>query len=175
MNLDRYTAEEIGAHEQQLLARVPPTLRETSLPDEIGQPCVLTRVALRFELGVQRTAVRRSRRGRWASVSSALVNAAANGVSLVVASLRRYFGCVPGAALSHRLIVLRDKLLSLAISLIDFLSRKYMPRILPNQGHGDHPLFPCRKKQQDRLKHPGQYSLGITLVCLSVSGRRQQS
>ena len=55
MNLDRYTAEEIGAHEQQLLARVPPTLRETSLPDEIGQPCVPTRVALRFELGVQRT------------------------------------------------------------------------------------------------------------------------
>jgi len=76
-------------------------------------------------------AVRRSRRGRWASVSNAFVNAAANGVSFVATSLRRYFGCVPGAARSHRLIVLRDKLVSLAISLIDFLSRKYMPRILP--------------------------------------------
>ena len=38
-------------------------------------------------------------------------------VSFVLALLRWYFGGAPGAALSHRLIVLRDKLVSLAICL----------------------------------------------------------
>jgi len=47
---------------------------------------------------------------------------------LAATSLRRYFGCLPGAALSHRLIVLRDRLVSLAISLIDFWLRTIVSR-----------------------------------------------
>ena len=54
-----------------------------------------------------------------------------NGASLVAASLRRYFGANPCGVFSHFLIVLRDRLVSLEISLIDLPSRKRMPRILP--------------------------------------------
>src|SRR5207247_3957900 len=38
MNLDRYTAEEIGAHEQQLLARLPPdaTVGNVTLRSQLG-------------------------------------------------------------------------------------------------------------------------------------------
>ena len=46
-------------------------------------------------------------------------------------SERRYLGSRFTGALSHVRIVLRDKLVIRAISRSDFLSRKYIRRILP--------------------------------------------
>ena len=56
---------------------------------------------------------------------------ATNSASLVDTSRRRYFGAALCGVLSHFLIVLRDRLVSLEISLIDFPSPILMPRILP--------------------------------------------
>lgn len=47
---------------------------------------------------------------------------------------RLYFGSTSPGARSHFLIVLRDKPVRLAISLIDNLSRKYMRLTLPNMS-----------------------------------------
>jgi hypothetical protein len=64
---------------------------------------------------------------------------------------RQYFGVAPCGAFSHLLIVLRDRLVRRAISLIDTPSRKYNRRILPSKAMVITPSSPCHKKQQDRL------------------------
>ena len=99
--------------------------------NEVGQPRVATVVALARELNVQRAG------------SSALVLRSTRvdlqclrerrdeRRKLVDTSHRRYFGVAPCGVCSYFLIVLRDRLVSLEISLIDLPSRIRMPRILP--------------------------------------------
>ena len=91
-------------------------------------------------------AVRRSCRGRCPSAFSALSSASTNGASLVGISRRRYFGSAPCGAFSHFLIVLRDRLVSRAISLIDFPCRKCIERILPIMAMVITPLSLLLKK-----------------------------
>jgi hypothetical protein len=78
--------------------------------------------------------VRRSRLGRCASAFKACTNASTCAASLPGTPRRRYFGAAPALALSHFLIVLRDRLVSLAISLIDLPSRKCIARTLPSKA-----------------------------------------
>jgi hypothetical protein len=75
-----------------------------------------------------------------------LSSASTNGASFVGISRRRYFGSAPCGAFSHLLIVLRDRLVSLAISLIDFPCRKRIARILPIMAMVITPSSPLPKK-----------------------------
>jgi hypothetical protein len=70
-------------------------------PDEFGDPAVVAVKARRLQLGMSFSAVRRSRTGRRASVSSILVSRSANGAILVSPGTRRYFGSVPSGAFSQ--------------------------------------------------------------------------
>ena len=87
-------------------------------------------------------------------------------------------GLRPWGAFSHFLIVLRDRLVSLAISLIDFPSRKCIPRILPIKAMVI-TSTPCHKIGQVRSftlvnfqpaspSKTGQFSAGVNkAVCRS--------
>ncbi|WP_375214481.1 hypothetical protein, partial [Aquabacterium sp.] len=50
---------------------------------------------------------------------------------MVDVAARRYFGAASAGSFNHFLIVLRDRLVRLAISLIYFPSRRCIARILP--------------------------------------------
>ena len=96
---------------------------------------------------------------------------ATNGASLPGEDARRYFGAASAGAFNHFLIVLRDRLVRLAISLIDLPSRWYSARILPFKAMVITVRNPCHKLQQGRSFTPvsfqsalpgfaGQFSVG---------------
>jgi hypothetical protein len=75
---------------------------------------------------------------------------ATNGASLPGDASRRYFGAASAGAFSHFLIVLRDRLVRLAISLIDLPSRWCSARILPFKAMVITVQILCHKLQQSR-------------------------
>ena len=118
--------------------------------DEAGQTAVPAVVALGLQLNQQGPAVRRSSRGLCASAFNAYVSVATNGASLPGDASRRYFDAASAGALSRFLIVLRDRLVRLAISLIDFPSRWCSTRSLPLRAMVITVQIPCHKLQQSR-------------------------
>ena len=94
--------------------------------DEVGDSAVAAGITVRLDLRMQRSCL-----GRCASALSASLSVSWCAVSLLGASLRRYFGSSSTAAFSHLRTVLRDKLVSRTISRTDFFSRKYIRRTLP--------------------------------------------
>ena len=96
-------------------------------------------------------AVRRLRRGRWASTFSALTNSSLNPLSLPGLLARWYLGSVPNGTFSHFFIVVRDNPVRRAISDRDLPSLKNIQRTLPNISMVITLSHSCTKIAQVRL------------------------
>ena len=93
---------------------------------------------------------------------------------MFVLTRRLYAGAAAAGALSQRLMVLRDRPVSLEIALINLRSRWYSPRTLLSIAMVITLSFSAQLMSR-KIKHPGQFSVDTTPFIWSVFGRRHQN
>jgi hypothetical protein len=99
---------------------------------------------------------------------------ASKALSLPAGLSRLYFGITQPGALSHFLTVLRDNPVSLAIKLLESLSRSFMRLTLPIISMVITFLSPAEIFSRS-VEHPGQFWIGTCASSWSVFGRRQHT
>jgi len=129
---------------------------------EVGDAAVAAAIAFGLDRVCSARAVRRSCRGRCASIFNACRNDAWKGVSLPGASMRRYLGSSSTAALSHLRTVLRDKLVSRTISRTEFFLRKNIRLTLPITAMVITPS-PLLKKEAGKLNTRVKFESALSL------------
>jgi hypothetical protein len=87
-----------------------------------------------------------------------------NGASVVVPSLRRYFGAGSIGSRSHFEIVFLESPVSRAISRSDFLPRLCRRPILPIMSMVITSRTPLHKKAAGQVKHLAQFSVGANTI-----------